>query len=291
MSVIVERNRYTMGCDVLHAERQDTAMRRPVLFRTDLAQAAPDLHTRHERIAAAGFDGVELDVGVCGGGGTSPLTEQQAQMLEALASSDVRVGALAGRCTTTDGARALEVVGRLLREAARVRATCLNLTLPPVADASEEVAFNRYRNALNFAYNLLHHGRHDAEVTGVALALEAGAGRSLLSPVELREIIDAANSWAVGVCIDVDRIAQIGCPVDWIKTLRQRVHAVRISEGWLGNAAKKTTGQGVASVGAIAEVLDEIAYDRPIILAAAEIPDGIPARLTQIVTGIAAGTA
>ena len=49
----------------------------------------------------------------------------------------------------------------------------------------------------------------------------------MLSPVELREIIDEANSASVGVCIDVDRVAQVGSAADWITTLRHRVHVVR----------------------------------------------------------------
>jgi len=274
-----------MGCEVLQTTQQNTTVRRPVLFRTDLAQVGPDLSLWQERIVAAGFDGIELDIGACRTDGTSPLTDQQSQPFEALASSKVRVGAMAARCSTTDSSRALEEVGSLLRKAARVRATCLNLTLPPVADVSDENSFAQYQQALNFAYALLHHARFDAEATGVAIALEAGAGRSLLSPVELREIIDASNSWAVGACIDVDRIARIGCPVDWINTLRHRVHAVRLSATRPTDPADETGQTSADNLDAVAGILGEIAYKRPVIVAGPDGPEDVSARITGLFNG------
>lgn len=278
-----------MGSEVLPSTQQNTTTHRPVLFRLEHTNTEPVLQDWCERVSAAGFDEIELVLEARQPDDAPNSPQPRPRRLERRMFSDVHVGALAARCTSIDAPCAVEEVRVLLRQAADLRATCLNLTIPPVAHASEEVSFSRYQDALNLAYMLLHVARHEAEATGVAIALEAAANRSLLSPVELREIIDAANSWAVGVCIDVDRIAQIGCPVDWIRTLRHRVHAVRLSDVQLADSADETGVQRSVSIARVANALDEIACDRPIIVSSQCEPGQTRIRVTRLL-GMGAST-
>ena len=159
----------------------------------------------------------------------------------------------------------VESLAALLPWAAGLGARCVNVTIPPLRSRCSQTGFERYQDALNFAYGLLHAIRFAAEEAGAAVALEAGIGGCLLSPVELREIIDNANSWAVGSVIDADRIAAGGCVEDWLRTLTHRVHAVRLP----GDYSRESTGAAPRSGGfesPLNRLLDELRYDRAVIL-------------------------
>jgi len=183
-----------------------------------------------EAARASGFDGVEWVVASDAG----TLVESLHALAAALPEAANRRCSVAAHVTSTD----LEAVVSILNEALEVSgglgATCLAVTLPPIVTprdptktAGAAVAFTRYQDHLNFAFQILHRLRFAAERSGVAMAVEGAAGGGLLSPVELREIIDEANSASVGVCLDIDRIAKIGSTADWITTLRHRIRAVR----------------------------------------------------------------
>ena len=257
-------------------------MNRPILLRVEYTANDAEFYARCERAMAAGFDGIELALRVSDSGDPAAPPGRAAQSLEGLASRNLKATALATGCVACDVAAAIEEVEVLLHRAAGLHASCLNLTIPPLCGPPDQTGFTRYSDALNFAYELLHRARHEAEATGVAIALEAGANRSLLSPVELREIIDAANSWAVGACIDVTRIARIGSPVDWITTLRHRVHAVRFGDDQAPGESGSVASDRAAVIETIAEALDEIAYDRSIIVSSTAEPDRARAYLGRL---------
>jgi len=179
--------------------------------------------------STSGLDGVEWvvpeDVGT--------LVESLQMLAAAPESADRRCSVVA-HVTSTDLEAVVHDLNDALDLSGRLGATCLSVTLPsimrrpdPTTDSGTAVAFARYQDHLNFAFQVLHRLRFSAERSGVALAVEGAAGGGLLSPVELREIIDEANSFSVGVCLDVDRIAQVGSTADWITTLRHRIRAVR----------------------------------------------------------------
>ena len=88
------------------------------------------------------------------------------------------------------------------------------------------------------------------------MALEPVIGGCLLSPVELREIIDNANSWAVGSVVDADRVAAGGCVEDWVRTLAHRIHAVRLA----GDSEVPSSVESPLN-----GLLDELRYDRLVI--------------------------
>ncbi len=169
-------------------------------------------------------------------------------------AADGAVIAVAAKCRSTDVESGLAEVSALLRLAATCRATCLNLTLPPVDGCEGGTGFSRYQDGLNFAYRILYDLRHEAEGAGVGVAIEAATGGGLLSPVELREIINQANSSGVGVCLDVTHVSRVGVVEDWIATLGYRVKSVRVGSS-AGSAFDSLAG-----------VLDSAGYDGPVIV-------------------------
>ena len=260
-------------------ENKTTTPRRPVLLRVRSGLTDVQRRADSARAADEGFDGVELclDLNPTDDAASSclPGTPQQSGQLEATV-----VGAVAAACGTTNLPQAVAEATELLNRAATQGARCLNLTIPPVRGSFQApgpemtgtVAFDRYQAALNFAYGLLHELRFEAERLGVAVALEAGANGCLLSPVELREVIDAANSWAVGACIDTDRIARLGPPEDWLTTLNQRVHCVRAAVGSIPEGRAPSTNDATSMIETLVPALDAICYQGPVILAATEGP-------------------
>ncbi len=138
--------------------------------------------------------------------------------------------ALAARIASTQIDNARKELQAGLAQAAAFHARLLNLALPPVGHKDGTPAFARYQDALNFGYALFQRCRPDIEASGVAVGIEAAAGACFLSPVELREFIDAIKCWAVGVCVDADRVARVGSTADWLQTLGLRVRAIRLHD-------------------------------------------------------------
>jgi hypothetical protein len=65
--------------------------------------------------------------------------------------------------------------------------------------------------------------------------------------VEVRELIDAANSPSFGVCVDPSRLEGIGRASDWILTLGPRLHSLRITADRGGSLASvEASGLGEA---------------------------------------------
>ncbi len=287
----------------MHSETQEqtkqlTSGERQVLCRIQHPSTLTELRERCERAVAAGFDGVELalDVGESGRSrvGWAPPTfaslhpimhGPQRFLTGAALTHGMKIRAVAARCIATDIDEAAAEVVSLLSRAASLGAQCLNLTIPPIAklehggaplghatpSVPQREGFASYQEALNLAYQLLHRVRMDAEGSGVVVALEAGRGGCLLSPVELREIIDAANSWAVGACVDAASVAPFSSPADWIRTLAGRLHAVRLGPRVQTGAPEVADGlpstrtDKMLHARAINDALNEIRYDRSVI--------------------------
>jgi sugar phosphate isomerase/epimerase len=188
-----------------------------------------DVRAVIETASADGWDGVEW----AAHDGFATAVSLLDRLATAYANTANACCAVAFSLQTSRLEQAIHETTEILDRCAAVGATCLNLTVPPLRpfepDKSEADAFTRYQDQLNFAFLLLHRARFSAERTGVPLALEAAAGGGLRSPVELREIIDEANSATIGACLDAARLATLGSPADWVETLGPRVHALRLT--------------------------------------------------------------
>lgn len=229
---------------------------------------SPDLARACAAAIEAGFDGVETPLGAVvvsddPAARTADVSHERKGAVIPVGS----VCALAAECSTTETGAALSEVGNWLESARRLGARCLNLTLPFVIGESGEACVHSYQDSLNLAFELLHGLRFEAERTGVAIALEASAGGTLMSPVELRELIDAANSWAVGACIDVPRLAAAGRLEDWITTLGRRIHAIRVDVGLQRHPVTRTDRV------AIVAALDAVSYEGLVSLTGGASPE------------------
>lgn len=242
-------------------------MQRPVLLQVcQPAQSDADSVSGREAVSA-GFDGIEI------------VLEGSHEPASLTAESGAPIVAVAATCASTDLAGGVAEISSLLRRTALCHARCLNLTFPPVATRATEGGFARYQEAVNFASRVLHALRYEAEGVGVAIGVEAATGGCWLSPVELREIINEANSSAVGVCLDAARVARIGSPVDWIATLGHRLSCVRVQ---VTDSAQGGGSSVEDDAGAIASALDAARYKGPVIISGrgeAEELSGFASRL------------
>ncbi len=171
--------------------------------------------------AGLGFDGLELAIG------TIQDAEQVDAVLAAIHADHPSIVAVSATCKTVDPKTQAQIVITALTASARLGANCLNLTLPAIDTSDGDLGFPSYQSAINFVHELFSLTRFEAERSGVALAIEIASGGCFLSPIEMRDLVDTANTWAVGICLDIDRVAIVSHPADWIRTLTHRLHAVR----------------------------------------------------------------
>jgi sugar phosphate isomerase/epimerase len=258
------------------ADQQITVARRPILIRVEPATNRADLENVVEQARASGADGVELVLPPSIDAEVDSATPAR----DYLARLHGHANALAVSCPSTSAPVSQRWLAEVLEAAlwdrlSTGRAFLMNLTIPPTTGESGPLSFARYQDALNFCYGLLRNLRHSAERCGIPIALEAGAGGNLLSPVELRELVDAVHTWAVGVCIDLLRISTFGSPLDWLETLGCKVLAVRLTPDW-------------SHPESLAASLDHINYRGPLILSGhplgSDLPDSI--RCLAGVTGL-----
>ncbi len=103
-----------------------------------------------------------------------------------------------------------------------------------------------------------------AEELGVAIGLENVWNQFLLSPLEMRDLIDAVGSPAVGAYFDAGNVLAFGYPDQWIKILGKRIRKVHIKDfrtsvGGLGGFVDLLAGD--VDFPAVMAALAEIGYD------------------------------
>jgi len=262
-----------MGCEVVSTGGQPTTTGRPALLRIQASAGTAEVGRLTAGALEAGFDGVELALHSRAGLAAEDQVAWRLAPSEPTTGRTVPIGALAAVCRATDIEAAVPELVVLLQKAVAAGARCLNLSIPPVGQEAGSGGFPSYQYGLNFAYGLLRGIRLEAEGAGVVVALEGACGGCLLSPVELREIIDCASSSAIGACIDVQRIATFSSPADWIRTLRSRVQAVRTSEPEAERGGRSDEVRTTLDTSVIAEALDSIGYAGVLIASSSGRPD------------------
>lgn len=83
-----------------------------------------------------------------------------------------------------------------------------------------------YAAALNGTHAALQRLRLAAQRLGVELAVAAPQPRFLLSPVELRNLLDEQHDSGITAALDVPACHQIGHPADWIDCLGRRLGCI-----------------------------------------------------------------
>lgn len=124
-----------------------------------------------------------------------------------------------------------------------------------------------YADALRLAYEALRELAGEAEARGVIIAIENVWNQFLLSPVEMRDLIDRVNSPWVQAYFDTGNVLKFGFPQDWIDTLGQRIARIhlkdfKIAVGTLDGFCP--LGDGDADWPAIIAALKRVGYDGPL---------------------------
>lgn len=106
------------------------------------------------------------------------------------------------------------------------------VTVRPAATApdNDQVPVPSYADALWATHNALMALCRPTTRTGVFVGVEPATDRFLLSPVELRDLLDRVNSPHIAACLNLANVARIGHPLDWIRTLRHRIVCVRLGD-------------------------------------------------------------
>ncbi|MBN1513356.1 MAG: TIM barrel protein [Phycisphaerae bacterium] len=99
------------------------------------------------------------------------------------------------------------------------------LVLDAVAIVSADCT---YAAALNGTHSALQRLRLTAQRLGVELAIAAPQPRFLLSPVELRNLLDEQHDSGITAALDIPACHRIGHPADWIDCLGRRVGCILI---------------------------------------------------------------
>jgi len=124
-----------------------------------------------------------------------------------------------------------------------------------------------YADALVYAYEALRELSFEAEARAVTIAIENVWNQFLLSPVEMRELIDRVNSPWVGVYLDVGNVLKFGFPQDWIDTLGWRTARVHVKDFKLSTGTIDgfcPLGEGDVDWPAVMGALRRQGYDGPI---------------------------
>ena len=223
----------------------------------------------------AGFDGVELVLNE-EGPVSMTTTEREARTIRASAENiSLEVCGLASgllwkySLTHDDPAvveRGKEIVAKGLQTAAWLGADTL-LVVPGVV--TKEVPYDlAYERSLAAIKELAP----TAEELGVYIGIENVWNKFLLSPLEMRDFIDAVDSPMVGAYFDAGNVLVEGYPEHWIKILGQRIRKVHVKDfqTHIGNITGFTNVlQGDMDWIGVRNALRNIGYDGYII---AEVP-------------------
>lgn len=184
----------------------------------------------------AGYDGVELTVSEPGQG---PLTletrqDEASRIRDIAAEAGVALPSLmcgsAVRATPvlhSDAdvrAQAVENLGRTLERAKWLGATAVLL------HPGQLKAEMRYDQAWDWTRDALKAMIPHAERHGVALAIENVWNKFILSPTEMKQMIDEVGHPLIGTYFDVGNCILYGYPEQWVAILGSRIKKVHVKD-------------------------------------------------------------
>jgi len=188
----------------------------------------------------AGFEGIELALAETG----ELSLESTAQELDAIkgtaAELGIEISSLASGLGWSYGLtsgnpsvreKAADVIKKQLETAAALGADTILVVpgavgvdfMPDVEVVPYDVA---YDNALSGLQALAGH----AEACGVSIGVENVWNKFLLSPLEMRNFIDAVGSERVGAYLDIGNTIVSGYPEHWISILNRRIKKVHFKD-------------------------------------------------------------
>lgn len=226
-----------------------------------------DLAETLAHVREAGFEGVEWTVAEEGRLTLASTEEEAASLRQQVERAGLEVPSLASgllwRYPLTDPdpsvrERGREVVRAMLRLAPALGAGAV-LVVPGVV--TERVSYEvAYEQALAEIRRL----GEEAAAAQVILGIENVWNRFLLSPLEMREFLDAVDNPWVGAYLDVANMVVHGYPEQWIRILGGHVKRVHVKDfrREVGTLAGFTDLlEGDVDFGAVMAALEEIGYD------------------------------
>ena len=123
-----------------------------------------------------------------------------------------------------------------------------------------------------------------AEETGVAICIENVWNKFLLSPLEMRDLIDSFNSEMIGIYFDVGNVLLTGYPEQWIRILGKRIKRVHVKD--FKRSAGTVEGfvdllEGDVNFQTVKEALIDIGYDGYITAELLPYEPGRPAKTAK----------
>lgn len=250
----------------------------------------------------AGFDALELNLDETGEVGLETPAAAARALRVTVEGAGLRVGGLSTALywrhspTAEDAAtreRAREIARRQLALAAELGAGAI-LVVPGVVGRTTGGPLARYDLAYERAVEFLAGLAPEAERAGVDLALENVWNKFLLSPLEMRGLVDDAGSARIGVYFDVGNIVSIGYPEQWIAILGERIRRVHLKDFQREPARFVDIGAGDVDWPAVGDALRQVGYDGALTAEVFPTPDeradlaGYAARIARDVHGVIA---
>lgn len=227
------------------------------------------------RLAAqAGFQGIELALAEEGELSLDSTPEQIGRIARAAHDYGLETPSLASglgwsyALTSTDKAnrdKAIEIVKRQLEVAAMLEAD--TILVVPGAVGVDFIAgspVTEYDVAYDNALEALSRLADDAKAYGVSIGVENVWNKFLLSPLEMRQFIDAIGSDYVGAYLDIGNTVLTGYPEHWIKILNRRIKKVHFKDfrrSGAGLSAFVDLLSGDVDYPLVVRKLEEIGYD------------------------------
>lgn len=259
---------------------------------------AGDAVERFRAVRAWGFEGVELTFDEPGAGPlTLETTEGEAHRLaESAATVGIELpSAMCGaalRATPIlhpDPAVRDQAVRNLERALERTKWLGAGAVLVHPGQLRDNT---RYDDAYTWTREVLGSLRDAVDRTGVELLIENVWNKFLLSPLEMRAIVDSVGHPSIGVYFDVGNIVLFGYPEQWVDILGRRIKRVHVKD------FKRAVGSGAgfcqlldgdANYPAVMRALRGIGYDGYLMseVSRRELPEGqsmrdVALRLDQI---------
>jgi hexulose-6-phosphate isomerase len=257
--------------------------------------AGTDARQMAESAALAGFEAIELTMGDEGLLTTRTAPEECRRIARIFNDAGLKIASLATalfwRVNYGDPDPAVRQQAKDLTRTGLAMAAALGtdalLVVPAVVGTWNEPAPQvGYADALARSFEMLRQLREDAEDCGVHIAIENVPNRFLLSPIEMRDLIDRVNSPWVGVYFDTGNAVPFGYPQDWISVLGPRIVRVHAKDCDLNRGGLEGLAcpleEGSVDWPAVITALRAARYDGPLTYEGQGDPADIARRLRRI---------
>ncbi len=226
---------------------------------------------------AAGFDCIEPTVEAEGELTPSTGEEDCRRLAEAIRAEGVEIASLASGLFWATPFTAPD--SKVRRQALQLAVACLErarwmgapvvLVVPGMVTHPKTNEFLcSYQDALLHCLQALQELVPEAERRDVRVGIENVWNGFLVSPVELREMLDRVNSSWVGAYFDTGNVVRYGVPQDWIRTLGARILRVHLKDYDArigGRQGFCRLGEGTVDWAAVMGALRRTHYDGPLI--------------------------